>query len=120
MQLKVDMGAGHSDLKVGGLSLTRLDISMGAGQFTADLTGNSKRTSTPRSTEAWGMPSSCCQRMWACAHATGGIGSINSGGLKRDGDEYVNDMYGKSPVTLRLDVSGGVGNIDLRLTPKAP
>jgi hypothetical protein len=51
-------------------------------------------------------------------HATGGIGSINSGGLKRDGDEYVNDMYGKSPVT-RLDVSGGVGNIDLRPTPSA-
>ena len=51
-------------------------------------------------------------------HATGGIGSINSGGLKRNGDEYVNDMYGKSPVTLRLDVSGGVGNIDLRPTPR--
>jgi hypothetical protein len=29
-------------------------------------------------------------------------------------------MYGKSPVTLRLDVSGGVGNIDLRPTPTAP
>ena len=38
-------------------------------------------------------------------HATGGIGSISAGGLKRDGDEYVNELYGKSPVTLRLDVS---------------
>ena len=52
-------------------------------------------------------------------HATGGIGSISAGGLKSEGDEYVNELYGKSPVTLRLDVAGGVGNIELRPTPKA-
>ena len=121
MQLKVDMGAGHSDLKVGGLSLTRLDISMGAGQFTADLTGDWKKDLDAEIHGGVGhaiilLPEDVGVRV----HATGGIGSINSGGLKRDGDEYVNDMYGKSPVTLRLDVSGGVGNIDLRPTPKAP
>ena len=49
-------------------------------------------------------------------HATGGIGSINANGLKREGDEYTNDLYGKSPVSLRLDISGGVGNIELRPT----
>ena len=120
MQLKVDMGAGQSDLKVGGLSLTRLDISMGAGQFTADLTGDWKKDLDAEIHGGVGhaiilLPEDVGVRV----HATGGIGSINSGGLKRDGDEYVNDMYGKSPVTLRLDVSGGVGNIDLRPTPKA-
>jgi hypothetical protein len=51
-------------------------------------------------------------------HATGGIGSIGAGGLKREGDEYVNEMYGKSPVTLRLDVAGGVGKIELLPTPR--
>ena len=119
MQLKVDMGAGQSDLRVGGLSLTRLDISMGAGQFTADLTGDWKKDLDAEIHGGVGhaiilLPEDVGVRV----HATGGIGSINSGGLKRDGDEYVNDMYGKSPVTLRLDVSGGVGNIDLRPTPK--
>jgi N-terminal domain of toast_rack, DUF2154 len=121
MQLKVDMGAGQSDLKVGGLSLTRLDISMGAGQFTADLTGDWKKDLDAEIHGGVGhaiilLPEDVGVRV----HATGGIGSISSGGLKRDGDEYVNDMYGKSPVTLRLDVSGGVGNIDLRPTPTAP
>ena len=119
MELKVDMGAGQSDLKVGDLSLTRLDISMGAGQFTADLTGNWKKDLDAEIHGGVGhaiilLPEDVGVRV----HATGGIGSISSGGLKRDGDEYVNDMYGKSPVTLRLDVSGGVGNIDLRPTPK--
>ena len=121
MQLKVEMGAGQSDLKVGGLSLTRLDISMGAGQFTADLTGDWKKDLDAEIHGGVGhaiilLPEDVGVRV----HATGGIGSISSGGLKRDGDEYVNDMYGKSPVTLRLDVSGGVGNIDLRPTPTAP
>lgn len=120
MELKVDMGAGQSDLKAGNLSLRRLDIGMGAGQFTADLTGNWKKDLEAEIHGGVGnavilLPEDVGVRV----HATGGIGSINSGGLKRNGDEYVNDMYGKSPVTLRLDVSGGVGNIDLRPTPKA-
>jgi N-terminal domain of toast_rack, DUF2154/LiaF transmembrane domain len=120
MELKVDMGAGQSDLKAGNLSLRRLDIGMGAGQFTADLTGNWKKDLEAEIHGGVGnavilLPENVGVRV----HATGGIGSINSGGLKRNGDEYVNDMYGKSPVTLRLDVSGGVGNIDLRPTPKA-
>ena len=119
MQLKADMGAGQSDLKIGDLSLTRLDISMGAGQFTADLTGDWKKDLDAEIHGGVGhaiilLPEDVGVRV----HATGGIGSISSGGLKRDGDEYVNEMYGKSPVTLRLDVSGGVGNIDLRPTPK--
>jgi N-terminal domain of toast_rack, DUF2154/LiaF transmembrane domain len=120
IELKVDMGAGQSDLKAGNLSLSRLDIGMGAGQFTADLTGNWKKDLEAEIHGGVGnavilLPEDVGVRV----HATGGIGSINSGGLRRNGDEYVNDMYGKSPVTLRLDVSGGVGNIDLRPTPKA-
>lgn len=119
LELKVDMGAGQADLKVGNLSLSRLDIGMGAGQFTADLTGNWKKDLDAEIHGGVGnavilLPEDVGVRV----HATGGIGSISSGGLKRDGSEYVNDMYGKSPVTLRLDVSGGVGNIDLRPTPK--
>ena len=119
LELKVDMGAGQSDLQVGNLSLSRLDIGMGAGQFTADLTGNWKKDLDAEIHGGVGnavilLPDDVGVRV----HATGGIGSINSGGLKRNGDEYVNEMYGKSPVTLRLDISGGVGNIDLRPTPK--
>jgi hypothetical protein len=46
-------------------------------------------------------------------HASGGIGSINAHGLKHDGDEYTNDVYGKTPATIRLKVEGGVGEINL-------
>lgn len=119
MELRVEMGAGRSELKVGDLSLTRLEIQMGAGQVTTDFTGDWKKDLDAEIHGGVGhalirLPTDVGVRV----HATGGIGSISSGGLKRDGDEYVNELYGKSPVTLRLDVSGGVGNIELRPTPK--
>ena len=115
------MGAGQSELKVGDLSLTRLEANMGAGQVTADLTGDWKKDLDAEIHGGVGhaavirLPEDVGVRV----HARGGIGSISSGGLKRNGDEYVNELYGKSPVTLRIDVSGGVGNIELRPTPRA-
>ena len=117
MELKIDMGAGQSDVKVGNLALTRLDMNLGAGQITADLTGDWKKDLDANIKGGVGnaiilLPEDVGVRV----HATGGIGSISAGSLKREGNEYSNDLYGKSPVTLRLDISGGVGNIDLRPT----
>ena len=118
MELKVEMGAGRSDLKLGGLSLTRLEISMGAGEVIADLTGDWKKDLDAEIHGGVGHAIIRCRRMSACAFTPPADRFDQADGLKRDGDEYINDMYGKSPVTLRLDVSGGVGNIELRPTPK--
>lgn len=113
------MGAGQSDVKVGALSLTRLEMHMGAGQTIVDLTGDWKNDLDANIRGGVGnaiirLP----EDVGVLVHATGGIGSISAGGLTRRGDEYVNEMYGKSPVTLRLDISGGVGNIELQPTPR--
>jgi hypothetical protein len=48
-------------------------------------------------------------------HASGGIGSVSTDGLTRDGDAYVNDAYGKLPTKIALEVHGGIGEINLRL-----
>jgi predicted membrane protein len=42
-----------------------------------------------------------------------GIGDLNSSGLTQDGGYLVNDAYGVSPNTLHLDISAGVGSIEL-------
>jgi hypothetical protein len=47
------------------------------------------------------------------AHASGGIGSVSTDGLTRDGDDYVNAVYGKTPASIELTVQGGIGEIDL-------
>jgi hypothetical protein len=48
------------------------------------------------------------------------LGSIKAGSLQKQGDAYVNDVYGKSPVTLQIEVEGGVGEINLELGEEPP
>jgi len=47
------------------------------------------------------------------AHASGGIGTISTGDLEKDGSEYRNSVYGKTPHKITLDVQGGIGEIEL-------
>jgi hypothetical protein len=114
MELKIEMGAGQGDLRLGGLLLTKLDVEMGAGQATVDLTGDWKKDLDAKieggvGTATIRLPKNVGVRV----HAAGGIGSISVRGLGREGDAYVNHAYGKSPVTLRLNIEGGVGTINL-------
>ena len=46
--------------------------------------------------------------------ARGGLGEIGiRGGLRKQGDAYVNSMYENSKVTVRVDARGGIGSINL-------
>ena len=47
------------------------------------------------------------------AEAHGGLGEITAKGLHEDGSRYYNDLYGKAPVSIKLNVQGGVGAIHL-------
>ncbi len=46
-------------------------------------------------------------------HASGGIGAVNTDGMTKDDDDYVNAAYGKTPATITLDIHGGIGAINL-------
>ncbi|MGH9677802.1 MAG: hypothetical protein ACRD36_11930, partial [Candidatus Acidiferrum sp.] len=50
----------------------------------------------------------------------GGLGSVNAPDFKRDGDDYVNDAYGKSGVTVEVHVTGGIGEVYLELVGIRP
>jgi hypothetical protein len=121
LELRVDQGAGRARLTLGGLSLSRLDVDLGAGETIVDLSGDWKNDLTANIDGGVGratvrLPSEVGVR--ATAH--GGIGAINVRGLKKDGDAYVNEAYGKSPITLRVQVKGGVGEINLELSEAPP
>jgi hypothetical protein len=47
------------------------------------------------------------------AEAHGGIGGINARGLEKRDGRYVNESYGHAKTTVRLDVHGGIGAINL-------
>ena len=121
LELKVDQGAGRARLTLGGLSLGKLDVNIGAGETIVDLTGDWKHDLTANIDGGVGkatvrLPSDVGVR----ASAHGGIGAINVHGLKKDGDDYVNEAYGKSPITVTVHVAGGVGEINLELGEGPP
>jgi hypothetical protein len=113
-ELKIEMGAGQGDLRLRGLTLTKLDLQMGAGQVTLDLTGDWKRDLEAKIEGGVGTATIRLPRnVGVRVRAQGGIGSIHARGMQREGEFYVNEAYGKSKVTLNVDVQGGIGQINL-------
>lgn len=112
--LKVEVGAGEGDLHLAGMNLGHVDLEMGAGRVDADLTGDWKRNVEVNIQGGVGSATIRLPRdVGVEVHASGGIGSVDTSGLTHRDDEYINDAYGKSPVTMRVSVQGGVGHVRL-------
>ena len=114
IQLHIEMGAGAGQLKLRDMNVTELELHMGAGQLELDLTGPRKSDLDVTLKGGVGQATIRLPREVAVrAHAAGGIGSIDAEGLKKDGNDYSNEMWGKTPHKITLDVQGGIGQIEL-------
>jgi hypothetical protein len=116
MEMKVELAAGRADLELGDLSLTTLDVETGASEVTLDLTGTWHDDLDVNISSGVGevtvrLPGSVCVRVGVEA----GLGEVRTGGLTKDGNTYVNDACGESDVTLRIDISTGVGAVNLEM-----
>ena len=114
LEIGLHFGAGDARLDVGSLNLRRVNVEMGVGKLDLDLRGNPKKSYDVRVHGGIGeatvrVPSS----VGVVANAHGGIGEISAPGLRKDGDRYVNDAYRTSPVTIHMEVEGGIGSIRL-------
>lgn len=108
------MGAGEGKLRLRELPVTRLNLNLGAGRVEADLTGDRKQDLQAEIKGGVGeaiirLP----RKTGVIVNASGGIGSIDAHGLKRDGDKYTNEAYGHTAATIHLTVRGGIGHIQL-------
>ena len=138
MEMQVSMGAGRSDLQLGGLNLTRLDVTRGAGEVVVDLSGSTSLTrltigggagaTTVDLTGNWQQDMEATiegglgNRTLILPKEAGvrvkvevGVGGVDATGLTKEGEYYTNDAYGQSDVTLNIQVDGGVGNTELRV-----
>jgi len=116
MDLHVDLGAGASNLKLAGLSLTGLDVSLGAGEYTIDLSGDWVRDldvtiDAGAANISLRLPRDVGVRVTLEA----GPNTIDATGLTQDGNVYTNAVYGVSEMTLRVDVQAGIGSVNLEL-----
>jgi hypothetical protein len=112
MRLDIELGAGQSDLFLGELALSELEVKTGVGETTVDLTGGWNRDLNAKIKGGIGqlnlrLPSATGARV-----ETGkAIGSVQVSGLRKDGDAYVNDTFGRSKSTLRVRIEAGIGEI---------
>lgn len=114
LDLEVHFGAGEGRLDLGGLSLRSLNVHMGVGELRLDLRGTPKNDYDVSVHGGVGEATIYLpDGVGVVADAKGGIGGINARGLQKQDGRYVNDAYGHAKTTIRLDVRGGVGAINL-------
>lgn len=115
LRLSVTEGAGMTDLTLRSLTLTGLDVHVGAGESHIDLAGAWTHSFAAAIHSGVGdltvlLPSRVGVRVTANG---GGFRDLRSGDLRRDGDAYVNAAYGASPVTVHVSIAQGLGSIAL-------
>ncbi|MCA9874087.1 MAG: hypothetical protein KC441_10545 [Anaerolineales bacterium] len=112
MTMAVDLGAGKSDLVLGDIFLTDLNINVGVGETNIDLTGDWRESANINVKGGVGSTTlKLPQNVGVRVNTNTGLGSVDVYGLIRNGDVYTNDLYGQSDVELEISVSGGVGAI---------
>lgn len=108
-------GVGEADIKLGSANIRSLDLQMGVGEVKMDLRGVPKKDYSVSMRGGVGEATIYLPKDVAIvADAKGGIGGIHTTGLREEGGRYVNENYKKhAPVTIRLDIKGGVGAINI-------
>ena len=111
-----ELGAGEFEIKLGNTSLNELEISAGVGQGTVDLSGEWKQNLDADFSCGIGdltliLPSSAGVEV----EVHGLIGDISHFGLAKEGHTYTNDAYKKAKFRLKINVSGGIGSLHMRV-----
>ena len=121
LELSVHLGAGKSELSLGSLALTNLQLETGVGETVVDLTGDWKNDLEAHIKGGVGKATVRLPHdVGVQVYAKRGIGEIRAGELRKADGAYVNEAYGKSPVTLRINVETGIGEINLELAETSP
>lgn len=114
MELSVDVGAGTSNLKLGGLSLSGLDITLGATEGTIDLSGDwAHDLNVTIDAGASNITVLLPKNVGVRVVVDRGPTVIDAQGLTQDGDVYTNAANGVSDVTLHIDLKTGIGIVNL-------
>ncbi len=114
MEVKADLGAGEANLELGQINLSRVEMNIGAGKVTMDLRGEPRHDYTVQIRGGVGETVVYLPKdVGVAATATKGIGDISTEGLEQRDGVWINRDRVSAPVTVRLDVKGGVGAIRL-------
>lgn len=138
LDLRIESGAGDQQVDLAGLQITKLDMKLGAGDSEVNLSNNPELERVDFDMGAGSLsidvrgpldqdvdmdiqggvgditlrlPGEIGVRV----EVNRGIGDIDTEGLSRRGDVWVNEAYGVSEITIDIHIQAGVGEIDLRV-----
>jgi hypothetical protein len=115
MNLELELGVGRATLSLQSLNLNRVDIEMGVGEGEIYLDGSWEKDVEVYIKGGVGRAVVHLPKdMGVHVEVEGGIGSVNAKGLRADGKNYTNDLYGDAKHTMRLDIEAGIGEILLK------
>jgi len=114
LDVDMDLGAGEARMNLGSMNLRSVRVNVGVGEVTLDLRGKPTRDYSVNVNGGVGhakiyLPND----VGVIANAAGGIGDVNVRGLEKRGGQWINPQHENAPVTIRLDVKGGIGQIEI-------
>ena len=116
LAMLVQLGAGEATIDLRGLNLKDLEVELGAGKVTIDLNGEWDRSFDVQVTRgvgeaAWRLPTDVAVRI----DVKSALGTVAGLGLTRQGEFFVNEVYGDSDVVINIEVLGAIGAINLEV-----
>ena len=116
LDLSVDLGAGESDLLLGGLDLRTLTMNMGAGETTVDFSGDWESDVDARLQAGVGqltlkLPADVGVRV--DLHRSGIGDVVADAGFTQSDGVYQNRTYGETSATIEVSVQRGIGEVRL-------
>src|SRR5262249_20674782 len=106
--------AGQSRLDLGELRLRRGNVEMGVGQLKMDLRGSPQKDYDVEIRGGVGEATGYLpEKVGGEADVPGGVGGVYARRPEKRDGRYVNDAYGHATTTVRLDIEGGIGAINL-------
>jgi hypothetical protein len=113
----LDVGATSLEIAgVGNASPQDMIVQGGVGEITLDLTGDWDNSADIEVTAGVGrlklrLPDDVGVRV----EVKGGLSNVEASGLRRSGGAYVNDAYGEAEIELSIEVTTGIGQVDLEV-----
>jgi hypothetical protein len=114
LDVTANLGAGEANLELGQMNLRSVKVNMGVGELKMDLRGEPKANYNVQIQGGVGEATVYLPKdAGISAKAAGGIGEIKADGLENRDGVWINPERLSAPVTVHLDVKGGVGEIRL-------
>ncbi len=112
--VNIDAGVGEHNINLANTSVPRLDINAGVGEISVDLSGQWNNDLDADIKGGIGELNLLLPKeIGIHIEVSGALGSVNAPELSKNGNEYTNDLYGKSDYVLSLEIKAGIGTVNV-------